>query len=59
MLNNISLDFHLQTKEIIKQFNINYPDSIREWGLYDNLPLLMEEFKKITKKQILKIIIAS
>ncbi|WHQ37307.1 SGNH/GDSL hydrolase family protein [Spiroplasma sp. SV19] len=42
---NLSTELHSRVKDMIKVVNCYYEHAVREWGFYDNLPVLMEEFK--------------
>ncbi|WP_425380618.1 SGNH/GDSL hydrolase family protein [Spiroplasma endosymbiont of Stenodema calcarata] len=43
--NDLSTEFHFRVKNAIETANRYYEHAIREWGLYDNLTVLMQEFK--------------
>ncbi|KAI92995.1 SGNH/GDSL hydrolase family protein [Spiroplasma melliferum] len=43
--NNISTEFHTRVAKMIELANTYYKNAIRNWGLYDNLSVLMTEFK--------------
>ncbi|WP_114565573.1 SGNH/GDSL hydrolase family protein [Spiroplasma phoeniceum] len=43
--NNIATEFHSRVTKMIELANSYYNNAIRNWGLYDNLPVLMTEFK--------------
>ncbi|WP_348735141.1 SGNH/GDSL hydrolase family protein [Spiroplasma endosymbiont of Ammophila pubescens] len=43
--NNIATEFHFRVAKMIELANSYYNNAIRNWGLYDNLPVLMTEFK--------------
>ncbi|WP_283272557.1 SGNH/GDSL hydrolase family protein [Spiroplasma sp. SV19] len=43
--NDFSTQFHGQVKNVIEVANRYYKHAVRKWGYYDNLPVLMEEFK--------------
>ncbi|ALA97702.1 lipolytic enzyme, GDSL family [Spiroplasma kunkelii CR2-3x] len=43
--NNIATEFHSRVTKMIELANSYYNNAIRNWGLFDNLPVLMTEFK--------------
>ncbi|WHQ36569.1 SGNH/GDSL hydrolase family protein [Spiroplasma sp. SV19] len=53
--NDLSTEFHFRVKNVIEEANRYYEHAVREWGLYDNLPVLMEEFKAKHAKAELKV----
>lgn len=53
--NDLSTEFHFRVKNAIEVANSYYNHTVREWGLYDNLPVLMEKFKAKHSKAELKI----
>ncbi|AOX43836.1 hypothetical protein S100390_v1c04960 [Spiroplasma sp. NBRC 100390] len=53
--NDLSTEFHFRVKNVIEVANRYYDHAVREWGFYDNLPVLMEEFKAKQAQAELKV----